>query len=477
MLHRLRLFRLLLQTMTEIRSTAPAATTFFTRWLLPSAPVSITPLITFRIVFGLLMLASIIRFWWRGWITSVYVTPKFHFTYWGFEWIHPAGAMGMHLVFGVMALAALLITIGLAYRAAIVVFFLAFTYVELLDVATYLNHYYFISLVSFLLIWLPANRHYSVDTLLRPELTRLTVPAWTIGILRFQMAIVYIFAGIAKLNYDWLIDALPMRIWLPAKSHLPIVGSLMYEPWVAYLFSWFGAVYDLFIAFFLQNRTTRPFAYVFVIIFHTATAIFFPAIGVFPYVMMVSSLIFFSANFHEKLLSRLPFYKSTTLNTYGGGTPYRYRYTSLFAACIGIYVAIQVLLPFRFLLYPGHLFWHEEGFRFSWRVMLMEKSGSAYFTVKDPATKRRIEVSNTEFLTVLQEKMMSTQPDMILKYAHFLATHYKKQGLSQPEVYGEVYVALNGEHSRLFIDSTVNLAAQPLSWKHYTWVLPYDKQH
>ena len=94
---------------------------------------------------------------------------------------------------------------------------------------------------------------------------------------------------------------------------------------------------------------------------------------------------------------------------------------------------------------------------------------------KDQIQNQVQEVNNAEFITVLQDKMMSTQPDMILKYAHFLAAEFKKRGFQNPEVYGEVYVALNGQHSKLFIDSTVNLAAQPLSWKHYQWVLPYKK--
>ena len=105
----------------------------------------------------------------------------------------------------------------------------------------------------------------------------------------------------------------------------------------------------------------------------------------------------------------------------------------------------------------------------------MEKTGTAYFIVRDKSTHQAQEVNNAEFITPLQDKMMSTQPDMILKYAHFLAAEYKKRGIVNAEVYGEVYVALNGQHSRLFIDSAVNLAAQPLSWKHYNWVLPYKK--
>ena len=105
----------------------------------------------------------------------------------------------------------------------------------------------------------------------------------------------------------------------------------------------------------------------------------------------------------------------------------------------------------------------------------MEKAGTAYFTVKDNRKHQSFEVNNAVFLTPLQEKMMSTQPDMIIKFAHFLAGEYKKRGLENPQVYGEIYVALNGRRSTLFIDSTVNLALEPVSWRHYDWVLPYKK--
>ena len=107
--------------------------------------------------------------------------------------------------------------------------------------------------------------------------------------------------------------------------------------------------------------------------------------------------------------------------------------------------------------------------------MLMEKSGAAYFTVKDKKTHQSIEVNNREFLTPLQEKMMSTQPDLIVKYAHHLAQEFQKKGFTQAAVYAEIYVALNGNRSRLFIDSSVNLAAEKLGWQNYKWVLPYHK--
>ena len=109
------------------------------------------------------------------------------------------------------------------------------------------------------------------------------------------------------------------------------------------------------------------------------------------------------------------------------------------------------LLGFYFT--PGHLFWTEQGYRFSWRVMLMEKAGYANFKVVDAKSGKRFYVDNTDFLTVQQEKMMSTQPDMILQYAHFLGDHFNSQGHQNLEIYVESYVALNGERSKPFIDS------------------------
>ena len=437
-------------------------------------PVDIAPLVIFRVLFGLMMFAGILRFWLNGWISDLYVNPRFYFNYWGFEWVHPLGHTGMYLLFFLVGISAIGIALGFLYRIAAVLFFLTFTYIELIDATNYLNHYYFISLVGFLMIWLPANRCFSIDVAIWPRLKCDKIPLWTIGIIRLQIAVVYFFAGLAKLNHDWLLQAMPMKIWLPAKSHLPLIGSLMYESWVAFLFSWFGAVYDLFIAFFLIKRKTRPIAYVFVIGFHLATALFFPGIGMFPYVMIICSFAFFSSSFQQKLLNR---FKAADKST-SEGTVYqlRVRLNTMFMVAAGFYFFIQMIVPLRFLAYTGQLFWYEEGYRFSWRVMLMEKSGNSFFYVKELSTGKTFEVNNNEFLTPLQDKMMSTQPDLILRYAHYLASVYKQRGLKDPAVYAECYVALNGERSRPFINPNIDLSREPLGWHHYNWILPPVKK-
>ncbi|MES2430458.1 MAG: HTTM domain-containing protein [Bacteroidota bacterium] len=438
-----------------------------------SKPVHIAPLVTFRVAFGAMMFISIIRFWSKGWITDLYVTPTFYFPFFGWDWVQPLGSTGMHFVFALMAITSLCIMLGSFYRIATILFFLAFTYVELIDITNYLNHYYFVSIVSFLLIFLPANKYYAVDCIIYPSSKRKFVPLWTIGAIRLQLAMVYFFAGLAKLNSDWMLNALPMKIWLPAKTHLPFVGQFMYEEWVAYFFSWFGAAYDLFIAFFLINKRTRPYAYIVVLGFHIATAIFFPAIGMFPFIMMVSSLIFFSSDLQGKIWEWVS-------NAKEDGKPalvYTYKPFVKKAIIILLFVhfTLQVIIPLRFIFYPGHLFWTEQGFRFSWRVMLMEKSGNTFFYVKEPSTGKVFEVNNVEYLTRLQEKMMSTQPDMMVYYAHYLAKKYAEKGITSPEVFAEGYVALNGRRSTSFIDTTVDLNKQKIGFQNYGWVLPFEK--
>lgn len=440
------------------------------KWIL--LPVSIAPLITFRIVFGSIMLLSTIRFWLNGWISTQYVAPKYHFTFMGFDWVRPLNDAGMHLIFMGIALSALAVALGFWYRFAIVTFFLLFTYVELIDVTYYLNHYYFISVVSFIMIWLPAGRFLSVDARLDPDIQVNEVPRWAVGTIRLQLAIVYIFAGLAKLNPDWLLQAQPMKIWLPTKSHLPVIGDWMYKEWMAYLFSWFGAFYDLFIVFFLLNHKTRFAAYLVVLAFHIATAIFFPAIGMFPYIMVLGTLIFFSGNFHLKLLS---LFNRSFFSSNVSRKNFKPASEKLILTFFGIFFLTQIIIPFRYLAYPGPLFWSEEGYRFSWRVMLMEKVGTATFYVREKTTGKTYEVDNSDFLTAQQEKMMATQPDLILRYAHYLNRVYSKKGIEQPKVYAQIYVTLNGRRSAPFVDSNVDLSSQSLSFKHYKWILPFHR--
>ena len=137
---------------------------------------------------------------------------------------------------------------------------------------------------------------------------------------------------------------------------------------------------------------------------------------------------------------------------------------------------MQIILPFRYSIYDGELFWTEEGYRFSWRVMLMEKSGIATFTIIDNNSKKRVVVSNDEFLTSFQEKQMSHQPDFILEYANYLKQYYKQKGFSDPSVYVDCFVSLNGRLSKRFIKNDIDLLKIDESMRRKNWILPFNDE-
>ena len=462
--------------MTEIKS-----------WLhkLTFSDKSISPLIVFRILFGIMMFLSTLRFILNGWVYDLYIQPTYFFSYWGFDWVKPFDLYGISLLFGLLLLSTIFIALGFFYRISTVVFFICFTYIELIDKTNYLNHYYFISLIGFLLMFLPANKGCSLDAYLGFTSKEQKVQAWTINILKFQMAVVYIFAGISKLNYDWLFEAQPLRNWLKHQTDLPFIGELMQYEFTAYLFSWGGALFDLFIVFILINNRFRIYGYTLVIIFHGLTAVMFP-IGVFPYVMIVSTLIFFSPDFHKNIVDwiqkRISFKSKNTHQVLINAEAKNKRSTGIL---LSLYISIQLLLPLRYLAYPGDLFWTEQGYRFSWRVMLIEKAGYAQFFVHHPENGMKKLIDNKEYLTPQQEKMMSTQPDMILQFAHHLRDEYSDTviiesngaeiNIKKAKVTAEVYVSLFNKGSRLFIDPEVNLSKINRGFHHKDWILSNEK--
>lgn len=443
--------------------------------------ISIAPLIIFRIIFGALMLFGTSRFLFKGWVYENYILPKHHFGYLGFEWVDKLPGNWMYLPFILMLITSVCVMLGAFYRISSLLLFLSFTYVELIDKTYYLNHYYFVSLVLFLLIFLPAHKRFALDLKIFKRNPVQTVSAININIIKFQLGCVYFFAGIAKLEIDWLFNAQPLDIWLDGFQSLPVIGKILASDLTAYAFAWFGCFYDLFIFFFLINKRTIKYAYFFVVVFHLVTWLLFP-IGVFPWVMIFSTLIFFSSDFHEKILSTLSkFFKTKNMTFAKQSKGFSFGFKSYFFM---IYIFIQLLIPFRYLLYPGNLFWTEEGFRFSWRVMLMHKEGLASFYVENPETGNSIAIDNLDFLTESQEKQMATQPDFLIQYGKLLHEVYndttlvfgnEKITLHNPIIRADVKVSLNGRLNQQFVTKKHNFANLEYNLSHRNWIEPFKK--
>lgn len=443
-------------------------------------PADGASLAAFRIAFGLLGLAGAIRFFAYGWIDDLYLAPAYHFTYWGFGWVQPWPGWGLYLHFALMGLFSLGIALGYKYRLCAVLFFLSFTYVELLDKIAYLNHYYLFSLLSLLIIFMPLHRAAALDAR-RPQNQpgNGTVPLWALWTLRGQFAVVYLFAGIAKLNPDWLGQARPLRIWLHQNPDLPLLNLWPGELWPAYLASWAGLLFDLTIVIWLLLPRTRPWAFLAVIAFHLLTWLLFP-IGIFPGVMVAGAALFFAPDWPRRLWRRIRAYMPAA-GRFGAAADPRpppkpaakitspLRWAALLLLLFGL---AQLALPLRHYAYPGNVRWNEAGYRFSWRVLLSEKTGFAQFRVHHQESGGRWLVSPGEYLTPLQGERMAFQPDLILATAHLIAADFARRGRAGVAVYADVYVAFNGYPSRRLVNPDIDLAKERPGLAPKTWLLP-----
>lgn len=432
-------------------------------------PVEIASIVYFRIAFGGIMLWEMWRYFSHHWIERYYIAPSLYFTYYGFDWVKPWPGDLMYLHFYALVALAFFILIGLWYRISAVLFFLGFTYVFLLDQAQHLNHFYLICLVSFLMIFIPANQPFSIDSWGSKKRTT-TAPAWALWALRLQIGIAYFYGGVAKLNSDWL-HGEPMRMWL-ASSSFPVIGQFFTQEWMVFLFSYGGLLLDLSIVPFLLWQKTRPFAFGAAILFHLMNATLFK-IGIFPWFMIAATLLFFPPNWPVRLIQLFGLKKDQSAHQNFENTKAPLTVSqkvSIVLFCV--YFAVQLLLPLRHHLYPGNVNWTEEGHRFSWHMKLRSKSGALRLYAKDLDSQKTWEVNPSEYLTKRQLGEMNTQPDMILQLCQHIAEELRRQGYENVEVRAYALVSLNGRKPQLLIDPKVNLAAQPRSLLPATWIMP-----
>ncbi len=456
--------------MTEVGPDERREASRLWQWLY--APKDIAALVAFRVALGLLITVSAARFLAYGWVDVLFVKPRFHFTYWGFSWVPALPAPWMHGVFILLGVLGLCVALGLFYRVAVPLLFVAFTYVQLVDVSNYLNHYYLVSLLLGLLCFVPAHRAFSVDAWRNPALRRDWLPAWCTYLLRFQVSVVYVFAGLAKLTSDWLLHAQPLNIWLSARTSLPLVGVLLDQRWVAYFAAWGGFLFDTTIVLFLLTRRFRPYAYVVVLGFHAATSALFP-IGMFPVIMVTAALVFFDSAWPRRLGERMGAVFMRPVEAVPAGGPVAPGWKARVALGVVVtYGLLQVFLPFRTHLYGGNVLWHEQGMRFSWRVMAREKNGSVTFMVRGTRSGREWHVPPSQYLTRLQEREMSVQPDLILQLAHRIARDFEALKQEPVEVRADVRVSLNGRPARVFVDPEVDLAREEDGLAPKAWILP-----
>ena len=442
------------------------------------APVDIASLVAFRIAFGAIMMWEVWRYVTNGWINRYFIEPRFHFTYYGFEWVGPWPGGWMYVHFWILGVLAACILAGALYRITAILFFLGISYTFLLDQATYLNHVYLVCVVSFLMIFVPCHRALSADGWVWPRLRSTVAPTWALWVLRFQIAVPYVYGGIAKLNADWL-QGEPVRMWLARRADRPLVGPLLTEEWVVYLISYGGLAFDLMIVPLLLWRRTRVPAFLLALAFHLTNAFLFN-IGIFPWFMIAATLLFFPPDWPRHLARRASNLVRRSGRPVSDGAPPcsstgRSRPGVVERVVVGVlavHVLAQLVIPLRHWLYPGDVAWTEEGHLFSWRMKLRDKAHTLRFLVHLPSTGETREIDPRQIITAWQDERMDGHPDMVLQLAHYIAARYRAAGYEDVQVRALLRVSLNGRRRQDLIDPTVDLAAQGRSIWPADWLLP-----
>ena len=407
-------------------------------------------------------------------IKANWIDPRFHFHYIGFEWVDPLPGPFMYLLFVLLIFLAVLICIGYRYVLSCFLFSLGLTYFLLINQIVWDTYFYLAWWIGLILIFVPAHKKFSCDAWKKPDCTSETTPAWTVWILRFQIAMPYLFGGVTKLNEDWLSGFVTKGLFAP-RTHLPFIGQFCQEPWFIYGTAYGGLLLDLVLVPMVIFGPFRKLGLISLFLFHIFN-FFVTNVGFFALFMLVTTLILLPPSWPRDIFdkfrakpgansSREPRERTPDKNLNKLQKPTIW--------LLGIYVILQLFIPLRHHLIEGNVHWTEEGIVFSWGMRSSIKRYKLDFFLHDKEQQKKILIRNRDFFTPLQIEVMATDPDKILQAAHHIAEKYRETHESeQIAVTVRSRLRLNGRKSQFLIDPEVDLLTQGRTFKHKDWVVP-----
>lgn len=435
------------------------------------APVAISSIVIFRIVFGAIMLWEVTRYFKYDWIYRYWVEPDFNFSYAPFNF-QPLPEQYMYLLWYALGALAIFILIGFLYRISTFLFFILFTYTFLLEQARYLNHFYLVVIISFIMMLIPAHKSFSVDSILFKKIRSSVAPNWSLWLVRFTIAVPYFFGGVAKINPDWL-RGYPLANWLLSDMDFPIIGQYFDQRWMVMIMSYSGMLLDLLIVPILIFKRTRLVGLVVITLFHLMNDQLF-SIGIFPWFMMFASSIYFAPDWPKRLLSLIPGIELVANPLIKDFKVPSLKSQKRILIGLTLFVLTLTLTPFRHLLIPGNVHWTEEGHRYSWHMKLRGKSGVTRFYVQDQNSGERIQVRTDGFIEEWQANKMDGKPYMIWEFAQHIKDEFRMMG-SNVEVYVDAWASLNGRAYQQLIEPNFDITEVPKPWfGNADWVLPLE---
>jgi hypothetical protein len=421
-------------------------------------PVSLYPVVALRLGFGASMALWTLYMVFSGAVNDLFITPDFHFSYPGFEWVRPLPDSLIYVAFGVLFVSSIMLFAGWHFRWASWIFTLVFAYVTLMDKASYLSYYYFVLLLGFMLSLSPAHRLFSIDLIRKPSIRVDYVPFWLVLAFKVQVALVFISAGMAKLNVDWLFKGMPVNIWIKdlAEQGFSFLNAAS-EGSFPIVIAWILITFDFVIPHFLLDKRTSKGAFLLVVLMQILALFVFQA-GFFPVLIAFSCLVFLPEDFVHRFLSRVSYFLYDVFDfrgdvfNQGGSIMLQFRKKKVFPVLLAVFFSLQILIPVALFLNWGSRRWADSAFRFSWDIRMHEKTGKVEFFLQDENNGSSATIPMNDYLTVHQIRMMAEDPDMIRQFAEFLL----KQNAANHniKIHANASVSLNGRPPELLVQDS-----------------------
>jgi len=383
--------------------------------------------------------------------------PEILFSYPYFEFVQPLPVALLRGLQWLMLIAAMLIMLGWRSRWASGFFFIVFSYFTLIDKTLFNNHLYLFMLLALLFTFVDAERCYSLANRFRKKKPSPYIEAWQLYLFRFMVFLVYFYGGVMKLDREWLSGSV-------AEAALKAKG-LEDAPFLTAFFTYGGVLYDLLIGFFLLYKPTRFVAVLFVLFFNLTNHFYlFDDIGVFPFAMIACTVVFFD-----------PERTAIAMNKAFGTPPTAKKQKSqppalswnkrkqLTVVAIGIFVAFQLIFPFRYLLFTSDPEWSGIASRFAWRMKMQTRALEKFeMTVQGIPNGKPLQVDYKAFLSANQHKQLIMDPYNIIQLAQYVAEEAKDRGMRQPTVRADINVSYNGRPAQKMVVPEVPLEQQSI---------------
>lgn len=425
--------------------------------------VPVLGLSIYRLILGCILIWEVIYFYRIDFIQNFIFGPSFLFNY-DFLPLKPLSRTTMEWLIHGMLLASILIAIGRFTKWALAFMGISMAYLLLLDKGIYNNHLYLISLICFLLCFTDSERALSLGRMNKAA----SVPIWQYFLIQGQLAIVFVFGGIAKINPYWL-NFHPVRELLEiraSESGLDFIRSMVVE----YIIMLGGIGFDILIPFLLWYRKTRTVAIILALFFNISNAWIFKDINIFPFFMISSLILFVNQENLYRLIYKSEFKLKVNKN--------QSKLTKYGLYLFSLYFLVQMILPIRHFTFPGYVDWTGEGQYFAWRMKIQNrKIHEMKFALFDIDKREVHEINPVNFLNLSQYQQMSLHPKMMVQFAEFLKKEaMEKMQIRNCMVKSKVNVTFNGSDPVYVFNPNLDLLEEYKKNESFNdWINPLPK--